>query len=88
MLDIGPCEVRGAMRASRARVMYDPATGTLYVVKNVDTVRKFSTGEPVLKVDKYTAKGDGVEVTFFRRGCTCSYSLKRHNAAFLMTKAV
>jgi hypothetical protein len=87
MLDIGPCEVRGAMRASRARVMYDPSTGTLYVVQNVDKVRKFTTAAPVLSQDKYKAIGPDAEVSFFRRGCTCSYALKRHNPTMLMEKA-
>lgn len=86
MIDHGPCEVRGAIRGSRARVIY--AGGVLYVVKNVSTVVSVVASEPVQAGDKWKVTTASGEVSWFRRGCSCSYTLKRFPAADLIAKAV
>lgn len=74
-MDSGPVTVQGAVKARRARVIYNP--GELLVVSRVGAAQRFEVPTPPVK-DGYKYKAttaDGQIVTWFRQGCSCSYTL-------------
>lgn len=75
-VDIGPVNVLGAMRASRARVLW--ADGILYVVHSASRIEKLATSQPVLEGQVWRAQSETGLVSFSRRGCpACGYKLGR-----------
>lgn len=90
-LDVSPVEVRGAVRGSKARVIY--ADGKLYVALNVNDVRVLEMEQPTetkasTQRRPWSGQWEGQGISFYRRGCaTCGYTLNRHAAATLIAKA-
>lgn len=76
ILDIGPVNVRGVIRAQYARILW--AEGTLYVVTrngsgfNVQTVQTSQPVAPDNPKGYWRAESDEGSVSFTQRGCpTC-----------------
>lgn len=87
LLDVSPVEVRGPIRAVKARVIY--ADGKLYVARGSQDVTSFEVPEPT-KTDprrsQFAAEND---LTFYRRGCgSCGYTLGRIPAEDLIAAAI
>lgn len=75
-VDIGPVMVTGAVRASRARVLW--SEGTLYVVHSASRIQKITTEEPVLEGQVWRAQSESGLISFTRKGCpACGYQLGR-----------
>lgn len=75
-VDMGPVNVMGAVRASRARVLW--AEGTLYIVHTASRIEKVETAEPVLEGQVWRAQSESGLISFTRRGCpSCGYRLGR-----------
>lgn len=74
MLDVGPVNIRGAVRASRARVVYKD--GTLICVLGAKRVRTFTNiPPPVESRGVWTAHTSDGDVQWTRRGCSsCGWS--------------
>jgi hypothetical protein len=76
-VDIGPVNVMGAIRASRARVLW--SEGTLYVVHSANRIDKIETAEPTREATGvWRAQSESGLISFTRKGCpTCNYRLGR-----------
>jgi hypothetical protein len=76
-VDIGPVNVMGARRASRARVLW--AEGTLYIVHTASRIEKVETAEPTREATGvWRAQSESGLISFTRRGCpSCGYRLGR-----------
>jgi hypothetical protein len=76
-IDIGPVNVMGAIRASRARVLW--SEGTLYVVHSANRIDKIETTEPTREATGvWRAQSESGLISFTRKGCpSCGYRLGR-----------
>lgn len=86
-LDVSPVEVRGPMRAVKARVIY--ADGKLYVARGSQNVTSYEVAEPTKTDPRRSQFAAENGLTFYRRGCgSCGYTLGRIPAADLIAVAV
>lgn len=76
MIDVGPVNVTGVVRASRARVLW--SDGTLFIVHSASRIQKIETDQPVLEGQVWRAQSEGGLISFTRKGCpACGYQLGR-----------
>lgn len=80
LLDVSPVEVRGPMRAVKARVIYavdESGAGRLYVARGSEDVTVFEVSEPTKTDPRRSQFAAENGLTFYRRGCgSCGYSLR------------
>lgn len=87
LLDVSPVEVRGPMRAVKARVIY--ADGKLYVARGSQDVTSYDVPEPTKTDPRRSQFAAENGLTFYRRGCgSCGYSLRNVPVADLIAVAV
>lgn len=66
--DVGPVNVTGAARGSKARIVWHD--GVLHVVRTAATVDRYQTGPPVVQGEYWLFKTDeGKTIMCTKRGC-------------------